>query len=410
MTSKTEEAVDLDAIRARHAAASRGPWRWFGYMSNRDVSLEGRGVTVMDFVRWGMSCAQPRWSVHGILEKLADLIVPDTAAGRGRVTDINHPDARFIASSWQDVKDLLVIVDGLRTQLGAKAQGFDDATVTAGKLALERMDLRSNVKKLEDALALDGKVTERALAIQDAHVDAHAKMVDEWDKARREAATLQARVAELEAQLPEGMKHCTIVFKECSLGHAWLTGTNWVEHGCPTCELRKVESERDAIQAQVERLRKSMDTAGHMIGIGAPATAEVVLREALSTPPTETHPTKRKRSTHDDRTCGACTPEADAHAIALSMAPAANPPAVPDGSSSDADFVTARNTLARSLGAASYNDAFYALLRLGLKAGKWDAAVLRAEDDQGLYARFNGSTLTKTTQWVLHGDEKDGAK
>lgn len=86
----------------------------------------------------------------------------------------------------------------------------------------------------------------------------------------QERAALQARVAELEAEkwnaqiaegalasveqerdellsrLPDGMKHCTIVFKECEKGHGWLTATNWVQHGCPTCE-------RDDIRASMSR-------------------------------------------------------------------------------------------------------------------------------------------------------------
>ncbi|MFP2898775.1 hypothetical protein [Corallococcus sp. 4LFB] len=107
----------LEAIRARHAAASRGPWRWFGYLRTREVSLEGSRDTVMDFTRWGMSGAQPRWSVKGLLEKLADLVVPDTTPERGRVTDINHPDARFMAASWQDTKDLLGMVDALQARV-----------------------------------------------------------------------------------------------------------------------------------------------------------------------------------------------------------------------------------------------------------------------------------------------------
>jgi hypothetical protein len=48
-------------------------------------------------------------------------------------------------------------------------------------------------------------------------------------------------------QLPDGMKHCTILFKECEKGHGWLTATNWVQHGCPTCD-------RDALREQVQRL------------------------------------------------------------------------------------------------------------------------------------------------------------
>lgn len=49
------------------------------------------------------------------------------------------------------------------------------------------------------------------------------------------------QIDDLEAQLPEGMKHCTIRFKECKLGHGWLTATNWVQHGCPTCKYADLE-------------------------------------------------------------------------------------------------------------------------------------------------------------------------
>ncbi|WP_223643921.1 hypothetical protein [Corallococcus sp. EGB] len=42
----------LEAIRARHAAASRGPWRWFGYLRSHDVGLHAPGMTsVMEFRR-----------------------------------------------------------------------------------------------------------------------------------------------------------------------------------------------------------------------------------------------------------------------------------------------------------------------------------------------------------------------
>jgi hypothetical protein len=108
----------LDAIRARHAAASKGPWRWFGYLTSRNVGLHGPGMSsVMEFNRWGRNGAQPAFTVNGLLERLADLVVPDSAPGRGRVTDINHPDARFIAASWEDLRDLLGAVDALQVQV-----------------------------------------------------------------------------------------------------------------------------------------------------------------------------------------------------------------------------------------------------------------------------------------------------
>ncbi len=50
------------------------------------------------------------------------------------------------------------------------------------------------------------------------------------------AMTLERENTALRAQLPKSMEHCTILFKECSKGHGWLTATNWEQHGCPTCE------------------------------------------------------------------------------------------------------------------------------------------------------------------------------
>lgn len=110
----------LSAIRERHAAASRGPWYWFGYLTSRGVGLHGpRMSSVMEFRRWGMQGAQPVFCTDGILQDVSETAAPDTSPGRGRITDINHPDARFIAASWQDVQDLLARVDELETGLRA---------------------------------------------------------------------------------------------------------------------------------------------------------------------------------------------------------------------------------------------------------------------------------------------------
>ncbi len=53
-------------------------------------------------------------------------------------------------------------------------------------------------------------------------------------------------IERLRSQLPEGMKHCTIIAKECEKGHGWLTATNWVQHECPHCEQNRL---RAALQA-----------------------------------------------------------------------------------------------------------------------------------------------------------------
>jgi exosome complex RNA-binding protein Csl4 len=73
--------------------------------------------------------------------------------------------------------------------------------------------------------------------------------------AEREAR-LMAEVAELKAQLPEGMKDCTIVFKECSKGHAWLTATNWVQHDCPICRAEEAERKLAEAATEVDVLRR----------------------------------------------------------------------------------------------------------------------------------------------------------
>ena len=63
-----------------------------------------------------------------------------------------------------------------------------------------------------------------------------------WDVYRAAAEPRDKRIAELEVQLPDGMKHCTILFKECARGHGRLTATNWVQHECQTCQIDALES------------------------------------------------------------------------------------------------------------------------------------------------------------------------
>jgi hypothetical protein len=56
-----------------------------------------------------------------------------------------------------------------------------------------------------------------------------------------------AALINAEARVPEGMKNCTILFKECAIGHGWLTAKNWVDHGCPTCRAERAEALNDLI-------------------------------------------------------------------------------------------------------------------------------------------------------------------
>ena len=56
----------------------------------------------------------------------------------------------------------------------------------------------------------------------------------------------------LKSQLPEGMEHCTILFKECPKGHGRLTATNWVQHDCMICENERLVAELALFKAAVK--------------------------------------------------------------------------------------------------------------------------------------------------------------
>lgn len=57
-----------------------------------------------------------------------------------------------------------------------------------------------------------------------------------------ENAELRAKNDQLLSQLPESMRDCTILFKECEKGHGWLTATNWVEGSCLCCQIERLNA------------------------------------------------------------------------------------------------------------------------------------------------------------------------
>ncbi|NRD61477.1 hypothetical protein HRD49_06900 [Corallococcus exiguus] len=239
----------LEAIRARHAAATKGPWSWFGYLRTRDVGLHGRRMSsVMEFRRWGLNSAQPLFCTDGILRDLAEVATPDTSPERGRVTDINHPDARFIAGSWQDVKDLLGIVDALQAQVAQLTRERDEA------------------RRLHGKHILDGS---KAIA------DLERERDNALDLLRSARATL--------ALLGERHNISEHAYQElaCHLD----------DEPCGA------DGERISTRAESEiaALRKSIDTAGHMLGSGEVAAAQQVLMRALSAPPASTKAEDRRK-------------------------------------------------------------------------------------------------------------------
>lgn len=118
--------VDIEAIRARADAATPGPWHWYGNTATKFLSLNtwksGLGrCNVMDFARWGMHGARPRFAVDDYMhdadefaqwEVCHDAKTPgDPRLYRHDVDGIRHPDAEFIAHSRADVPALLASLD-----------------------------------------------------------------------------------------------------------------------------------------------------------------------------------------------------------------------------------------------------------------------------------------------------------
>ncbi|AEI66978.1 hypothetical protein [Corallococcus macrosporus] len=154
----------LDAIRARHAAATPGPWAWFGFVPRpkspglRDIYLatvnQGRRH-VLDLVRWGMTDAQPRFRSGSVMVNAADVAVRryDDA---NDITGFTAPDAIFLAASWEDVRDLLAHVATLEEGLAGALEGYYSEQQSSAdawsNLRKEKAALRGRVKELEDLL------------------------------------------------------------------------------------------------------------------------------------------------------------------------------------------------------------------------------------------------------------------
>lgn len=98
---------DLDERRARREGITPGPWRWTGYTKGCDLRvMNDAGLIVMDFDRWGMQSAQPRFRVcpHGMeVMHTAKMMLATRTACSPEIVGVDHPDAAFIAAAPTDL-------------------------------------------------------------------------------------------------------------------------------------------------------------------------------------------------------------------------------------------------------------------------------------------------------------------
>ena len=126
----------LSEIEKLANAATPGPWFWDTNRRIRSCGLKAPhdgGTMVMDFVRWGMHSAQPRFNdcskmFGGILR---------TAVEYDENPEIENPNAAFIAAAREAVPALVAEVRRLRAQVGSSpvcrwAYEYDDEWWSTG--------------------------------------------------------------------------------------------------------------------------------------------------------------------------------------------------------------------------------------------------------------------------------------
>ena len=105
-------------------AHTPGPWKWRINRSNKRVYLNARGYTVMDFVRYGMSSAAPRFRDNENLMVRAEEIASDIPGYNHHNKwdqDLNHDDARLIAAApelLEACKEAMTTIDAMLGVIG----------------------------------------------------------------------------------------------------------------------------------------------------------------------------------------------------------------------------------------------------------------------------------------------------
>lgn len=119
--------IDIQAIRERAEKATNGRWFWDVHKSGKYVCLESTGsrYIVMDFVRYGMSGAAPRFRDEDCIMRRADELAksyPGKEHHIGFDDFIDHPDAELIAHAPSDIKALLAYIAEIEQERDAAVE------------------------------------------------------------------------------------------------------------------------------------------------------------------------------------------------------------------------------------------------------------------------------------------------
>jgi hypothetical protein len=119
--------MDIEKLKVLALEASAGPWQWELNRQNKSVWLTGGRPTfdkiVMDFARWGMGGAAPRFNdavasgKYNIMERVDKygVKVPGREHHANWFMGVAHPDAQWIAAANPAaVLELIAEVERLR--------------------------------------------------------------------------------------------------------------------------------------------------------------------------------------------------------------------------------------------------------------------------------------------------------
>ena len=108
---------EIEAIRARWAEATPGPWCWEGTLSSHGIRLVSPSSSVrpwrlvMGFERWGLSRASPVFQLPDLTVRAAREIAVRHPKYQNDIHALEHPTAIAIAAAPADVQTLLRVVD-----------------------------------------------------------------------------------------------------------------------------------------------------------------------------------------------------------------------------------------------------------------------------------------------------------
>jgi hypothetical protein len=112
--SNLDEVVKQDREEALKAleAATPGRWYWEGFTKDKSASLITTRFghrTIMDFVRWGMDSASPRFHTEDGMKRLdaPGMVTYRQEHRENHFYTINHPDAYLIANAPEWLRNAL---------------------------------------------------------------------------------------------------------------------------------------------------------------------------------------------------------------------------------------------------------------------------------------------------------------